>query len=345
MCCTTARRGKRRSFEAGMPTVQVAPQAKPPPGCSAASLDMALGGIRRRLDAVSHGTLRNPKAEVPRLVESVRRTTEWLMWGERHDPSLFDLFCEHSILSGFVTVLRVRASPKTVKLQVLQSLSILVQNVSRATSLIYLLSGGLLNTFFDYPPDLDDEEMLAYFVTLLKGLVLRLDEDLALLCLVSREATSEDNDEVVLAGDASSTKTEEAAQCLPIQKRMPIFERSVHLIGHIDPMVDAAASTAVLCILRLKQPAVRAAGVEASLRLLAPRLADFGAARVSDAAGENSDCMESLVGFVADIYRLDLPEIRAALEFRGFIMDSSGVVVLNGNQTSSAEVSISNSSE
>merc|ERR1712190_482210 len=89
-----------------------------------------------------------------------------------------------TMLAAFVTALHACECPTIVKIQVLQSLSILVQNVRQDTSMIYLLSGGLLNTFFDEPPKLDDEEMLAYFVSLLKGLALRLTPDNAQLCLV-----------------------------------------------------------------------------------------------------------------------------------------------------------------
>jgi len=312
MLCATDRhrREKRRiSSKSNFPLAASVAGSQAPPGCTAAALDKTLRGIRWRLDAVSYGTLREPRREVPRLVETLRRSTEWLVWGERHDDAFFDLFCEHSMLAGFVTALRVHGSPKVVKLQVLQSLSILLQNSQRETSLIYLLSGGLLNTFFDYPPDLEDEEMLAYFVTLLKGLVLRLDEGTALLCLVAHDACSVANSAGSQLWSFSDT-----------QKRMPAFECAVHLIGHSDAMVQTAARTVVLCILRIDQPMLRVATEEASMRLLVPSLVDLAYSSGFSASSED------LLGFVGDIYRLDIPAIRTALESEGFSMNARGCV-------------------
>jgi len=295
-----------RPAPAQLPAFPTPGQVVPPSGCSATALDKDLRGIRWRLDVVSGGTLKNGQKEVPLLVEVLRRTTEWLVWGDLHDGSLFDLFCEHSILAGFLTVLRVRRSPRAVKMQVLQTLSILVKNIQRATSVIYLLSGGLLNAFFECPPDLEDEEVLAYFITILKGVVLRLDEELAVLCLFAYPS-----------GDGYGER--------PYSKQMPIFERSVHLIGHKDPMVHTAARTAVLCILRLNQPLVRAVAEEASLRLLVPCIVDIAESpRRATLYDEGED---HLLAFVCDIFKLDVPLINAALEDQGFSMDSSGCII------------------
>lgn len=315
-CAGVVGRGKRtRSSESALSLPPPQVQEDAPAGCSASTMDMELREIRWRLDAVSCGTLKNLRKEVPHLVETLRRITGWLVWGEYHDSSLFDLFCEHSLLAGFVAVLRVHRSPKSVKLQVLQTLSILIQNAQRTTSLIYLLSGGLLNTFFDYPPSLHDEEALAYFITLLKGLVLRLDDELALLCLVKFDASS-------------ASRGQEASGNL---YRMPIFERSVSFIGHTDPMVHTAARTAVLCILRLEQPILRAATEEASLRLLVPYLAQLAPKNGQGYAlsGVASAHGEDLLGFVGDVFRLAIPAINTALECRGFCADASGCVVFS----------------
>jgi hypothetical protein len=73
-----------------------------------------------------------------RLVESMQQATEALVWGERHDASLFDLFCEHRMLAAFVTALRA-VIPVQVKVQILQTLSILVQNARRTTSFFFLI--------------------------------------------------------------------------------------------------------------------------------------------------------------------------------------------------------------
>merc|ERR1712224_936586 len=99
---------------------------------------------------------------------------------------------------------------------------------------------GHLNKLFDNPPLLDDEEILAYFVSLLKGLALRLDAESARLFL-STVPTSR--------GCADLRRRTE--------RRIPIFECAINLVGHKDKMVQTAARMAVLQVLRLDDVSVR----------------------------------------------------------------------------------------
>jgi len=268
----------------------------PPPGCSERELSAALRSIRWRLDAVAAGRLKHQRREAAQLVESIRRVTEWLVWGEHHDVSLFDLFCEHAMLPALVGALRTRTSPAVVRTQVLQSLSIIAQNVRRPTSMIYLLSGGFFNAFFDDPPDLDDEEMLAYFVTLLKGLALRLDANTARLCLVQVSSTTPESEVV-------GPRT-------PLH-RVPVLERAICLVGHCDPMVRTAAQTTTLHMLQLGGlPEVQSAVQEVCAARLAPQLA-------ASVRGGCHGSTEELLAFVADLCSLGIPSITTALKQHG----------------------------
>ena len=111
------------------------------------------------------------------VVETVRQITEALIWGEQNDTNFFDFFCEKSILADFIRVLGLSKTPKKVKVQLLQSLSILVQNLRRQTSVYYLLSNNYVNKLIAMPLDFNDEEILAYYITLLKSLAMRLDDE------------------------------------------------------------------------------------------------------------------------------------------------------------------------
>mmetsp|Transcript_28143 Transcript_28143/g.54236 ORF Transcript_28143/g.54236 Transcript_28143/m.54236 type:complete len:435 (-) Transcript_28143:20-1324(-) len=289
----------------------------PPPGCSERELNTALRSIRWRLEEAAGGRLRHPRREAAQLVELIRRVTEWLVWGEHHDVSLFDLFCEHAMLPAFVGALRTRTSPAIVRTQVLQSLSIIAQNVRRPTSMIYLLSGGFLNAFFDDPPDLDDEEMLPYFVTLLKGLTLRLDADTAQLCLVQIPPTLQEN-------DVTGART-------PLQ-RVPVLERAICLVGHCDPMVRTAAQTATLHMLQLGGlPEVQTAVQEVCAARLAPQLA------ASVAGGGCHGSTEELLAFVADLCSLGVPAITTALKQHG--LDVAATSCEPGRQARQSDVS------
>jgi len=215
-----------------------------PRGCSIGELDKWLSGIRWRIDYATFGTLRNQEKEVPRLVESMRSVTQCLVWGEDHDEPFIEVFKQHTMFEAFSCALRTDCCPPVVKVQALQSFSILITHLRRADSTSYLLS--VLNPFFEVPPDLQDEEVVAYFVTLLKGLALRLNSDNVLNCIVTR---SDSNN-----------------HC------MPVLNCSVGLVDHMDMLVQTAARTAVLSILSLEHHLVRAIVEEVTPRLLVPRL-------------------------------------------------------------------------
>ena len=58
-----------------------------------------------------------------------------------------------------------------------QTLSILISNISKQTSLFFLFSNNHLNDILALGYDLRDEEALAHFVTLLKAISFKLDRD------------------------------------------------------------------------------------------------------------------------------------------------------------------------
>ncbi|CAK0876827.1 unnamed protein product, partial [Prorocentrum cordatum] len=103
------------------------------------------------------------------VVETVRQITEALIWGEQNDAHFFDFFCEKSILSDFVRVLGLAKAPKVVKVQLLQSLSMLVSNITQRTSVYYLLSNNHVNRLIQTSLDFEDEDILAHYITLMKA--------------------------------------------------------------------------------------------------------------------------------------------------------------------------------
>ncbi|KYF48454.1 putative CLEC16A, partial [Toxoplasma gondii ARI] len=69
-------------------------------------------------------------------VEILRQIAELLVWGERHkNEAFFDIFCEQNILSYFVDIVSQPRVANAVKVQLLQTLSILVQNTHRKTAI------------------------------------------------------------------------------------------------------------------------------------------------------------------------------------------------------------------
>ena len=61
----------------------------------------------------------------------------------------------------------------------MQTMSILVQNIERQTTLFYLFSNNHVNTVITADLDWEDEEILSYYVTFMKSLALRLNAETA----------------------------------------------------------------------------------------------------------------------------------------------------------------------
>lgn len=89
----------------------------------------------------------------------------------------FDYFCEKNILGLFVQ-LGVSKPSAAVQIQLLQTMSILVQNIATRTSLYYILSNNAVNKLLACPFAVaSDDDVRDWYVTLLKALSLRLNEE------------------------------------------------------------------------------------------------------------------------------------------------------------------------
>lgn len=67
-------------------------------------------------------------------IEILRQIAEVLVWGEQHNGGYFDIFCEQNVLSYFIRLAEQPAVPNAVKVQLLQTLSIIVQSINKETA-------------------------------------------------------------------------------------------------------------------------------------------------------------------------------------------------------------------
>ncbi|KAJ8910717.1 hypothetical protein NQ315_002082 [Exocentrus adspersus] len=110
------------------------------------------------------------------LVESLRSIAEILIWGDQNDSSVFDFFLEKNMLSFFLRIMRQRSGGSSyVCVQLLQTLNILFENIRNETSLYYLLSNNHVNSIIVHKFDFSDEEVMAYYISFLKTLSLKLN--------------------------------------------------------------------------------------------------------------------------------------------------------------------------
>ncbi|XP_074647477.1 protein CLEC16A-like isoform X2 [Tubulanus polymorphus] len=109
------------------------------------------------------------------LVETLRAISEILIWGDQNDSSVFDFFLEKNMLSFFIKYLRQK-SGRFICVQLLQTLNILFENISNETSVYYLLSNNHINAIIVHKFDFSDEEVMAYYISFLKTLSLKLNK-------------------------------------------------------------------------------------------------------------------------------------------------------------------------
>jgi hypothetical protein len=143
-------------------------------------------------------------------------------------------------------------SPFTVvAVQLLQTLSILVQNTRRETSIYYLFSNNYINDLmelkqFDYGVD---EEVLAWYISFLKAISLRLN-DATIQFFVS---DAEDG----AGGRRSKAEPGAGAAAPSVPAAFPLYSQVIRYVQHADSMVRAAARSATLNVFQVDDPAVR----------------------------------------------------------------------------------------
>merc|ERR1712054_39201 len=79
-----------------------------PRGCSELELTKCLQMVKSQLLMLGRsqaGSAVINQREIAQLVEAIRQSTECFVWGEHHDASLFDLFCEHKMLVVYISAL------------------------------------------------------------------------------------------------------------------------------------------------------------------------------------------------------------------------------------------------
>ena len=116
------------------------------------------------------------RVNVPRLVELTRLIAEMVVYGEQNDEPMFEYFSEKNMIGMLVDLMRKKPSLPALKVQVLQTLSILVQNVEDIQKLFYLLSNNFVNALIDLRIENLEEEVLHNYSAFIKTLGLRLDE-------------------------------------------------------------------------------------------------------------------------------------------------------------------------
>lgn len=116
------------------------------------------------------------------VIEALRSIAELLTYGDQHDSSFFEFFMEKQVMGEFVRILNISRTV-TVSLQLLQTISILIQNLRREHAIYYMFSNEHVNYLITYSFDFRNEELLSYYISFLRAISGKLNKNTISLLL------------------------------------------------------------------------------------------------------------------------------------------------------------------
>ncbi|GLT97385.1 hypothetical protein SLE2022_149520 [Rubroshorea leprosula] len=124
------------------------------------------------------------------VIEALRSIAELLTYGDQHDPSFFEFFMEKQVMEDFIRVLKI-SKTVTVSLQLLQTMSIMIQNLKSEHAIYYMFSNEHVNYLITYTFDFRNEELLSYYISFLRAISGKLNKNTISLLVKTQ------NDEIV----------------------------------------------------------------------------------------------------------------------------------------------------
>ncbi|VFR00899.1 unnamed protein product [Cuscuta campestris] len=110
------------------------------------------------------------------VIEALRSIAELITYGDQHDVSFFEFFMEKQVMGEFVRILKISRTV-IVSLQLLQTMSIMIQNLRREQSIYYIFCNEHINYLISYSFDFRNEELLSYYISFLRAISGRLNKN------------------------------------------------------------------------------------------------------------------------------------------------------------------------
>ena len=131
--------------------------------------------LRNLYDVLAKNPVVN-EANRATVVETIRSIAEFMIWGDQNEPRVFEFFLENNVMAYLHRVLLQPANRSgDVAKQVLQTLSIIIQNISSETGTYFLFSNDHVNNIIEIAFDFEHEEVLGFYISLLKAISLKLN--------------------------------------------------------------------------------------------------------------------------------------------------------------------------
>lgn len=120
------------------------------------------------------------------VIEALRSIAELLTYGDQHDSSFFEFFMEKQVMGEFIRILKI-SKTVTVSLQLLQTISIMIQNLKSEHAIYYMFSNEHVNYLITYSFDFHNEELLSYYISFLRAISGKLDRNTISLLVKTRD--------------------------------------------------------------------------------------------------------------------------------------------------------------
>ncbi|XP_952067.1 uncharacterized protein TA14350 [Theileria annulata] len=110
------------------------------------------------------------------VVDALKQLAEYLIWEDRTDQDyIFEYFCEENIMD-YLTGVLCRSTSRTVRIQLIQTISMLIHNIGKKKTLYYMLSNNYLNELISVPEIYSGGDISSWTVSLLKTISSILDK-------------------------------------------------------------------------------------------------------------------------------------------------------------------------
>ncbi|KAK3031959.1 hypothetical protein RJ639_037120, partial [Escallonia herrerae] len=152
------------------------------------------------------------------VIEALRSIAELITYGDQHDVAFFEFFMEKQVMAEFVRILKISRT-MIVSLQLLQTMSIMIQNLKSEHSIYYIFSNEHINYLITYSFDFRNEELLSYYISFLRAISGKLNKNTISLLVKTQ------NDEVVA---------------------FPLYVEAIRFAFHEDSMVRIAVRALTL---------------------------------------------------------------------------------------------------
>ncbi|CAK9169393.1 unnamed protein product [Ilex paraguariensis] len=110
------------------------------------------------------------------VIEALRSIAELITYGDQHDTAFFEFFMEKQVMGEFVRILKISRT-SIVSLQLLQTMSIMIQNLKSEHSIYYMFSNEHINYFITYSFDFRNEELLSFYISFLRAISGKLNKN------------------------------------------------------------------------------------------------------------------------------------------------------------------------